>query len=104
MATPPLPAASVRYSYYQLLDVANAAFPTNSQASIRIAGQTGFRIINYGPGDIEVSYDGTNVDGDLRFGTPSASLSYDVRIVQAVWIRVTSGGNAEVRLEAWSHT
>lgn len=66
---------------------------------------TGIMLLNESDtaGDvIYYSFDGLTVHGDLRPGTSSAGLAFDLRHESQIWLaRETSGGDVVVRVEAW---
>lgn len=92
-----------RYNQFELITVADTTFPDESQFSLYIPYQRGLLLINYGPGDVEYSFDGLHVHGDMRPGTPSEKLDFPlVRAFSGIWFQ--SAGSPVIRVEAWSGT
>ena len=55
------------------------------------------------PADVvQYSFNGVDVHGDLRPGTPAAGIAFDNRIESSIYFRLeTAGSGVLVRAEAW---
>lgn len=49
---------------------------------------------------IQYSFNGTTVHGDMTFGQSSATLTFTNRVISKIWFQSVSG-NPVVRIEAW---
>lgn len=76
-----------------------AAFPPNAQVVFNFRAQFGFSLFVTGA-DVEYSFNGNTVHGELLVGTPREYLQFDYRRVSGIWLR--SAGAATVRVEAWA--
>lgn len=102
----PLPKKTVGkdFDFFSLNTIISDEFGENANIAINIRGQQSFSIVNYGPNDIEYSFNGNVVHGDMRVGTPTEAIIFDNRRISGVWLRlITAGGSAEIRFEAWAH-
>jgi hypothetical protein len=90
------------FNFYKLVSVSSASFSSAADAKINFRGEQCFSLLNYGSGNVEYSFNGNTVHGELRFGTPSAGIIFDNRRISKIWLRMKGGGTAEVRIEAWA--
>jgi hypothetical protein len=51
---------------------------------------------------IEYSFDGVNVHGDLDPAKPTAGMIWDARHHSKIYLRLSTGASAVVRIEAWA--
>lgn len=90
------------FNLFRLVTVTNTAFNTESDVKMTIRGQNHFSLVNYGSATVQYSFNGVDVFGDLRNGTPTAALTFQNRSISEIWFRLTSPGSVEVRVEAWA--
>lgn len=88
------------FNYFRRLTISAASFADSPDIIIPFRGNPSFSLVNEGTGTIEYSFDGYNTHGDLIPGGPTASLSFEKRGVNLIWLRLTSGAASAVRLEA----
>lgn len=90
------------FNQFNLVTVTATAFADESDVKINFRGQKGLYLVNYGSAKVEYSFDGTNVHGDLRNGTTTASIMFENRSISEIWFRLAAPGSVEVRVEAWA--
>lgn len=50
---------------------------------------------------VQYSFNGYTVHGDMTFGQSSAALTFDNRVISKIWFKVLSG-TPTIRIEAWA--
>lgn len=96
------------YNFFQKIAVSATTFGGNSidgyQPDQIISFPTqGIMFLNLGTGVVEVSFNGTTVHFELNSANPSVGMSFDNRVISAIWLRVQSGssGPINVSINAW---
>ena len=87
-----------RYNYFRMLDVDGYNFPVTPQITFNFMSR-GFSFVTLDT-DVEYSFDGYNVHGNLAIGTAYAGLVFDNRLEDRVWFR-SIDAYGDVRVEAW---
>ncbi len=89
-------------NFFQTLTFSETDFPDKSQITIPFRGQSSFSLLLYTNSNIQYSFNGNTVHGDMRAGTGSSGLFFNGRVIPAIWFKVTAGESpAEIRIEAW---
>lgn len=90
-------------NFFQKITVASGTFGGSSvdgyQPDMIITFSTYTVTFILESGSIEYSFNGNTVHGDMTSSTPSASLTFQNRVISKIWFR----GTGTVRVEAWAN-
>lgn len=100
------PLASIGYGrkwdFFQKLQVTVGTFNTSCDMLITFSTYTvTFSLEGSGSNQIQYSFDGYHIDGDMTFGLGSQNLTFQNRVISKIWFQATNG-TPTVRVEAWS--
>ena len=102
------PRAKIDYGYdfnfFQKLAVANSSFNDDCDIIINMKAPTytvTFQIEGTGSDQVQYSFNGTTIHGDMIVGKSSASLVFENRVISKIWFKTLSG-SPTVRVEAWA--
>ena len=93
-----------KFNYFAEISVDGYDFPVIPQVNFGFISQ-GFALLSRSAHDIEYSFDGTNVHGDLAVADPSRGIIFDFRQECKIWLRAAPGtgrGYGVCRVEAWA--
>jgi hypothetical protein len=91
---------STKFNYFLNISVDGYAFPAVPQAAFPFNSQ-GFTFLNRGNFEIQYSFDGLHIHGDLNPLDASRGLAFDARSECKVFFRAVDGYGS-VRVEAWA--
>lgn len=102
------PRRGADYNFFKKISVVATAFGGDTidgyqPDCVLVFTNTGLTLLNEGSGVVEYSFNGTTVHGELDSTKASAGMSFDNRVVSAMWFRIKSGstGPIVVRVDAW---
>jgi hypothetical protein len=91
-----------RWNFFQKLQVTVGTFNTPCDMLITFPTQTvTFFLEGSGSNQIQYSFDGYYIDGDMTFGLGSQNLTFTNRVISKIWFQAISG-TPTVRVEAWA--
>lgn len=91
------------FNLFEKITVTSATFTTEADTVINFRHQRGLSLWNMsGSTTVEYSFNGTTIHGELVGGTAYAGFVWENRVVSQIWLRITSGVSANVRVEAWA--
>lgn len=90
-------------NFFQKVTVTSAVFVNDCDILMNIKGVQSFYLINAGAGDVEYSFNGNTLHGELRVGQPDQSMFFDNRVASKIWFRLTAGASAVISVGSWRH-
>jgi hypothetical protein len=90
------------FNFFRKIVITNGSFPAEAQVVFNIKHLQNFTMMNEGPGDVEYSFNGNVLHGDMVTGAESQNLIFNNRRVSFIWFRLTAGMSATIRIEGWA--
>ena len=91
------------FNFFRKIVISAPNFPDDAQVVFNIKGLQNFTLMNEGPDDVEYSFNGNVLHGDMITGFNSQNLTFLNRRVSFIWFRLMPGGMATtIRIEGWS--
>lgn len=102
------PRAKIDYGYdfnfFQKLTVSASSFSTNCDVTINMKAPSYtviFQLEGSGADQIQYSFNGNAIHGDMTFSKSSANITFENRVISKIWFKTLSG-TPIVRIEAWA--
>lgn len=89
-----------KFNYFDEVSVDGYDFPESPQVDFGFITQ-GFVLLNRGAHEIEYSFDGETLHGDLDPDDASKGMAFDNRFECKIWFR-GEDGYGTVRVEGWA--
>ena len=100
MTTPRVINFGHRYNYFNRISVSAATFAVAPDVLLSFKGTPSISLINEVTGIIQYSFNGSDIDGDMVPGTPSAQMVFNRRGYSQIWFKLASGATSNIRVEA----